>query len=101
MAKVCTEPGCPALRPCETHQRKPWQGSNRRAELPPDWPRIRQRILRRDPICRACMAAPSAEVDHIDNPHDHSDANLQGLCAPCHKVKTQREAARGRRRRHG
>ena len=64
--------------------------------LPPDWSRIRRRILDRDPICRACAARPSTQVDHIADPDDHTDANLQGLCAGCHQAKTQAEAARGR-----
>jgi len=47
-------------------------------------------ILARDPLC-AC-GAPSTEVDHIvskakggtDEP-----GNLQGICEPCHKAKTE------------
>lgn len=32
------------------------------------------------------------DCDHIDDPHDHSLANLQWLSRPCHQAKTQREA---------
>lgn len=100
---VCHVSGCPELRPCSVdgHERKPWAGSTRRRTLPHDWNRRRRRILRRDPICRACRAAPSVEVDHIDDPDDHSDGNLQGLCPPCHAAKTTQQATEARRRAHG
>lgn len=98
-AMACPIPGCPERSPCPTHGRKPWEGSTRRARLPKDWNRRRARILRRDPICRACKAAPSQEVDHIHADDDHRDEALQGLCQPCHATKTKAEAAAGRRRR--
>jgi 5-methylcytosine-specific restriction endonuclease McrA len=74
-----------------------WTNSHRAAELPADWPRVRRAILARDPVCRACRTVPSAEVDHIRPGNDHRPQNLQGLCTPCHAVKTAREAAEGRR----
>lgn len=98
---TCRISGCPELRPCpkDGHEPKPWAGSDRRAHLPPGWSsRIVPRILRRDPICKACKAAPSAEVDHIDGRDNHEPTNLQGLCVPCHAAKTKREAAEARRR---
>lgn len=76
-----------------------WSTSTRRAELPPDWHRTRCRILERDPICCACHLMPPAEVDHIHDPHDHDDTNLQGLCTDCHKRKTQAEAQAARARK--
>lgn len=65
-------------------------------------PGVSAAILRRDPICRACGAAPSTQADHI-LPHaeggsDHM-SNGQGLCTPCHDAKTRTEQARGRARR--
>ncbi|MGH3760266.1 HNH endonuclease [Actinophytocola sp.] len=82
----------------------PWARSTRRTRLPPDWPRIRARVLRRDPICRLCGTAPSTEVDHIRPGDDHSDTNLRGVCTPCHRTKSAHEggtaaAARRSRRR--
>lgn len=71
-----------------------WFGSDRASRLPRDWPRIRRRILRRDPVCRVCLRAPSGEVDHIEPGDDHSDANLQGICGPCHATKSGREGGR-------
>ena len=40
---------------------------------------------------------PSTDIDHIDDEHDHSDANLRGMCEPCHDHRSamQGVAARG------
>lgn len=99
--KVCSVPHCPELQPCPEHEKEPWAGSTRRSELPSNWESIRRRILDRDPACKVCDNALSTEVDHIHDPHDHSDENLQGICSRCHTDKTQREAALARRNRHG
>lgn len=83
-----------------------WKDSNRRRELPPDWPRIRQRIIARDagvcqwpepdgtrrngfgePIC----GAPGRDVDHRIRGNDHRDANLQLLCRDHHARKSAAE----------
>ena len=98
-AKPCGVHGCPNLEPCPEpgHGKTPWAGSDRRSELPGDWENRRRYILQRDPVCKVCDNALSTEVDHIDDPHDHRYENLQGICQPCHKLKTQREAARARR----
>lgn len=60
---------------------------------------IRKKILARDGYtCQQCGGA-AAEVDHIDNtrgPGYDDLSNLQALCVPCHKAKTQREAQAGR-----
>jgi 5-methylcytosine-specific restriction endonuclease McrA len=71
--------------------------------------RLRLAILHRDPICRCTgcrhhtgrCTSPSTIADHIvpiaeggaDDP-----SNGQGLCAPCHDLKTRAEMARGRAR---
>lgn len=71
-------------------------GSWRTAPLPPDWSKIRIKVLRRDPICRlqiVCFGAPSTEVDHI-NPNNHSLNNLRGVCAACHARRTGQQGAR-------
>ena len=99
--KACSEPNCPNLQPCETHRRRPWEGSTRRSRLPKDWEKRRRYILNRDPICKGCDNALSVEVDHVVSGDDHSYENLQGLCARCHREKTQREAAQSRRNRNG
>lgn len=69
-----------------------WIGSTRAARLPANWDSvIRPRILARDPICTICGRRRSAEVDHLRAGDDHSDANLRGVCAPCHLRKSGRE----------
>jgi 5-methylcytosine-specific restriction endonuclease McrA len=81
---------------------RPWRST----PLPRGWARIRLAILQRDGgRCRIrgpqCQGA-ATEVDHIDptRPDDHSDANLQAACRPCHATKTGREnAARTNARR--
>jgi 5-methylcytosine-specific restriction endonuclease McrA len=84
-----------------------WSTSNRRADLPPDWDSaVRPRILARDGYrCvrtleagGRCPETTRLEVDHIGDPHDHDDANLQTLCRWHHARKTARESAAARRR---
>lgn len=112
--RVCSRPGCPELvgagitfagcplrlKPGVCPQQPiPWESSNRRAELPPDWEKRKRRVKRRDGNrCVICGSSDRLEVDHIDDPDDHSDENLQTLCHRHHMQKTQREAAAGRRR---
>lgn len=95
MLYACTKCGAKTRDPskrCARHRRAPWEGSTRRARLPADWPRIRIRILERDPICKICGRELSTDVDHVRAGDDHSDENLQGTCRRCHLTKTAREA---------
>ncbi|MGL5825543.1 MAG: HNH endonuclease [Nocardioides sp.] len=76
-----------------------WIGSDRKAELPPDWERTRRRILRRDggrctwtTDYKRCRE-PATDVDHRTPGDDHSDENLRSLCAPHHRSKSGREGA--------
>lgn len=102
--KVCADRRCPDLTDggtyCEQHTPEPWAGSTRSQRLPPDWNRKRRRILRRDKTCQlrypGCVHLPT-EVDHREPGDNHDDANLQAVCAPCHRTKTQAEAADARR----
>lgn len=62
--------------------------------------RIRNRVLKANPLCAMCGQRAAAEVDHIkpiykggsDDPY--SDANRQGLCLECHAAKTARDMNR-------
>ena len=54
----------------------------------------RAQILARDPVCKVCGRAASAQVDHIKplaQGGDDSYDNLQGICVPCHATKTASE----------
>ncbi|WP_329560115.1 HNH endonuclease [Streptomyces uncialis] len=80
-----------------------WKSSNRRAELPPNWAALRQRVIRRDRgFCRGVLSEgapctyPGTQVDHIRPGADHSMENLQLLCTWCHKRKTQAESRAAR-----
>jgi 5-methylcytosine-specific restriction protein A len=85
--------------------RKPWthqRTSRHERGYGTAWDRLRAQILRRDGyLCLTCQANGRVEiatqVDHImpkakggtDDP-----LNLQSLCAPCHKAKTDDELGR-------
>lgn len=73
--------------------------------LPPDWPRIRERIKQRDGHrCTAtlrdgsrCRERTRLEVDHIGDPNDHNDNNLRTLCHWHHAKRTAQQSAAARR----
>ena len=71
------------------------------------WQKLRARILARDMhLCQPCERAgkttPAREVDHIvpkaKGGTDDPD-NLEAICIPCHRAKTEREAAEAQGRR--
>lgn len=79
-----------------------WEGSNRRSRLPADWPKIRERVLRRDGYrCRFVdytglrCREQATEVDHIEAmKDDHRDEALQSLCERHHASKSGSEGGR-------
>lgn len=82
----------------------PWEGSTRRATLPPNWASIRRAVLTRDGhACtwtdegRRCGAAAN-QVDHIDRPDDHTLANLRALCRWHHDRRSSAQGNAARRR---
>lgn len=81
-----------------------WHDSDRRTELPPDWPIIRARIWARDggrcqwPTDTGTCGWPGRDVDHRHDPHDHRDTNLWVLCGWHHDRKTAAEGNASRRR---
>jgi len=76
----------------------PWDTKH---ENTAEWKRLRKRILKRDRgICHVCGLPGSDQVDHILNRArggTDDDSNLAAIHAiPCHRDKTQQEAAAGR-----
>lgn len=60
------------------------------------WRRIRAAQLRREPLCRKCLAqsllTPATDVDHEDgDSSNNAESNLQSLCRSCHSRKTAQE----------
>ena len=83
-----------------------WVGSTRRRRLPPDWPAIRSRVLKRDGhACRWVLdggrlcGAPASDVDHVRRGDDHRDENLRSLCTYHHRRKTGQEGNAARVKR--
>lgn len=85
----CLTPRCPTMAEhrgrCKAHNRR------RAQERGPQhgyaaWRRLRLTILKRDPVCQICYAAPSVHVDHIvpkvAGGRDDED-NLRGACQRC------------------
>ena len=74
-----------------------WNTSPRKSRLPSNWRRLREQVLKRDRTCRICGVRPSTVADHIvPMTDDHRLEALQGVCEPCHRQKTAREAAAAR-----
>jgi 5-methylcytosine-specific restriction protein A len=60
---------------------------------------MRAQVLREEPVCHYCRAAPSVQVDHIIPLAEGGSSdrpNLAGSCFDCHEEKTQRESMRAR-----
>lgn len=75
-----------------------WTNDHRRMkQLPPDWPKRRQQVIKRDRVCVLC-GAPGRDVDHIARGQDHSLANLRLLCRSCHMKRTGRDGGTAKRR---
>jgi 5-methylcytosine-specific restriction protein A len=96
---LCHTPRCPEHT--REHQRRDRQrrGSSSKRGYRRRHYRLREIVLARDPICRACGEEPSVIADHVTPlrqggaPYDLD--NLQGLCTRCHNRKTARERGRG------
>lgn len=104
--KVCAQPGCPELSEqtyCTTHTSPAWQTSTRRERTVSGWEQQRRakRILLRDHcICHVCHTGAADQVDHViplSEGGADTDSNLAAIHAePCHREKTQAEAARAK-----
>jgi 5-methylcytosine-specific restriction protein A len=102
----CPVPGCPGVtreRYCEAHAvaRQALRGerdSSAKRGYGYWWRRLREYILRRDPLCKNPYNIPghvalSTDVDHVIPKPEGADhpSNLQGLCHSCHARKTASE----------
>jgi 5-methylcytosine-specific restriction enzyme A len=112
--RPCRKQGCPALvakgycdahKPVEVvvkHEYQQYKGSAHSRGYGAEWRRLRATILARDPICKGgwditCGGRNlSQHCDHIVRKEDggtDDPSNLQGLCAPCHRMKSACELA--------
>ena len=98
--KPCGQPGCQALTSsgrCDAHKSNDTRKSSGQRGYTYRWDRLSQSWRKRNPLCVVCESndkvTPVALVDHIVPTHVAPDrmfdeTNLQSLCRPCHKVKT-------------
>ena len=84
-----------------------WEGSDRRGRLPGNWNSLKALAKKRAGYrCQhsidgiRCTNTTELEVDHIVAGDNHSLSNLQVLCTPHHKAKTQRELRNIRDKRY-
>jgi 5-methylcytosine-specific restriction protein A len=91
---------------CERHRRRPWANSDRRQRTVSGWEQQRRakRVLERDyGICHVCREWGADAVDHVtplSQGGKDDESNLAPIHSePCHRLKTAREAERGRGRR--
>lgn len=79
-----------------------WQGSNRRAELPPNWRKIRRAVAERaNWRCQNTVGGlrcpnVGSHCDHIQRGNNHDLDNLRWLCPTCHNAKSGREGAQAK-----
>ena len=111
----CQRRALPGTRYCLAHQtdnqahqkRLLYDAYGRDEELRPlyrckRWFATRERVLRRDILCKACGHKAATEVDHVlrarivlDNfglDEFYNIDRLQGLCHDCHSMKTAHES---------
>ena len=70
------------------------------------WIKIRDFVIKREPLCRMCLKAkgyrkPANMVDHIEsinmdssNELKYGIENLQALCFTCHRIKTRKDGSK-------
>ena len=106
--RLCLERRCPnpatARGRCDEHRKALERERSRRRRAATagifkkrKWETTRRLVLARDPICKVCNDALSSEVDHVVPLSRGGDPyrldGLQGICSPCHRMKTGRENA--------
>jgi hypothetical protein len=99
LRRPCLQPGCPAVVSgrdgrCPEHAvpsryRDPAQYQYYRSRA---WRELSERVRREQPTC-AC-GAPATQVHHRDGDwRDAERANLEAVCAPCHRSQSGRDHA--------
>lgn len=110
--RPCPHPGCAVLTdrgPCEQHRKERQQRADtktpeeRRFYSSARWQRIRADQLRREPLCRDCMAEgivkPARVADHIIPRRQGGSDDPENLASQCwkhHQIKRQREQQEAR-----
>ncbi len=83
-----------------------WETSDRRSELPPDWPKLRAQVLKRDghrctwnlPKSGARCPRPATDVDHKVPGNWHGLENLRALCGTHHDQKSAKEGVAAKKK---
>jgi len=110
--RPCSFKGCNTLvhdgsGRCVAHPRDAWSKvtptkriTGRRLQA------MREALFKRDPLCAECRrqgrVTPATQRDHIiplSEGGADDETNEQGLCEPCHEVKSAAESKRGRWKR--
>ena len=109
--RPCAKSGCPALVDtgyCDAHQhlkqeRDLWRGSAAESGYDHEWRKVRVLALKRDfYLCQLCLlvgrTTVALDVDHIIPLTQGGErlnlSNLQSVCRPCHRTKTERDTNR-------
>lgn len=94
----CSVPGCPHLKPCPVHGKRPWEGRPPANQRGYDWAwsRLRARVLKEQPYCAVC-GKPATSVHHRV-PRSRRREDLIPLCKIHHDQATAKQAAAARRR---
>lgn len=102
-AKACSVPSCPHAQPCPDHPTKAWAGSqrNQRRRSGSREQRVNRTVmLLHEGICHVCGLGGADEVDHVVPTAEGGEDTLANRrpihSVPCHRDKTQAEAARAR-----
>lgn len=88
-----------ARAPARLYERAPLRAEDKRFYKSPAWRALRLIVLRDRPLCADCekigLLVAAAHVHHkVDRKADEDlsldEANLEGLCVPCHNRKRRK-----------
>lgn len=107
VSRPCGVPGCSGLDGgCDIHRRavETRRGSRHERGYDTAWERARRRYLVRHPICVLCGGLANVADHYPVSRRDlvargvrdpDADHRLRALCAPCHRVETNRHQPGG------